>query len=63
MGVSYQTKNRLRRKVMTAPLSAPPEQLRQVDAAHVARPAGMAWWPMVAAVAVAVTAFFFVYRG
>lgn len=61
MGVSYQTKNRLRRKVMTAPLSAPPAL--QAPAPEAPRPAAHAWWPVSAAIAVAVAAFFALYRG
>ena len=33
MGITYQTNNRQRRKVMTAPLNAPPADLAVVDEA------------------------------
>lgn len=33
MGITYQTNNRQRRKVMTAPLNAPPADLTVVDEA------------------------------
>lgn len=64
MGVSYQTKNRLRRKVMTAPLSAPPAAVQaQAPTPSPARAGAEALWPLAAAVAVAVAAFFALYRG
>lgn len=63
MGVSYQTRNRLRRKVQTAPLTAPaPLAAPEAPVAAPARP-GFTWWPFVAAAGVAVSAFAFVYRG
>lgn len=62
MGISYQTRNRLRRKVhtapLTAPVSAPAEAAAPASAAH-----RVPWWPLVAAFAVAATAFAFLYRG
>lgn len=60
MGVSYQTKNRLRRKVMTAPLVAPTLPVSAPEPAP--QRAAFAWWPVVAAVAVAAAAFFALYR-
>jgi hypothetical protein len=63
MGVNYQTKSRLRRKVMTAPLTAPPASLK--PDAPVSAPAsgsGSApWWPVLAALAVAAASFVFLY--
>jgi hypothetical protein len=51
MGITYQTSNRLRRKVMTAPLVMPPEQvIEYAPTVEVpARPAMAKWWWMVAA--------------
>jgi hypothetical protein len=59
MGVSYQTRNRLRRKVHTAPLSAP-ATMPAAPPAHEAR--RMPWWPLAAAVAAVATAFAGLYR-
>ena len=39
MGITYQTNNRQRRKVMTAPLNAPPQELADVSAAIADAPA------------------------
>ena len=63
MGVSYQTRNRLRRKVHTAPLTAPaaPSQPAAEHQPAAARPHKLAW-PLLAATAVAVTAFLALYR-
>jgi hypothetical protein len=64
MGISYQTRNRLRRKVHTAPLTPLPEVQHEAAAPEAVVPARRTlWWPMVAAVAVAATAFSFLYRG
>lgn len=62
MGINYQTKNRLRRKVHTAPLSAGAAPLLDggSDVATGAR--RLPWWPICAAIAVAATAFAFLYR-
>lgn len=60
MGISYQTNNRLRRKVHTAPLSAPPAL---PDAPAEAADRRLPWWPLTAAIAAAGTAFAFLYRG
>lgn len=60
MGISYQTNNRLRRKVHTAPLSAPSTS-QPAPALQAAR--RMPWWPLSAAIAAAGTAFAFLYRG
>ena len=60
MGISYQTRNRLRRKVHTAPLSAPAE--RGPAGPSAARTHRLPLWPLVAALAVAATAFAFLYR-
>jgi hypothetical protein len=62
MGISYQTRNRLRRKVHTAPLTAPaaPEPAFVDATAPAARRAP--WWPLAAAIAVAAAAFAFLYR-
>lgn len=62
MGISYQTRNRLRRKVHTAPLTAPaaPESSMPEALAPGARRAP--WWPLVAAIAVVTSAFAFLYR-
>jgi type VI protein secretion system component VasF len=60
MGISYQTNNRLRRKVHTAPLSAPPTP-QPAPATQLDR--RVPWWPLTAAIAVAGTAFAFLYRG
>lgn len=65
MGVSYQTRNRLRRKVQTAPLTAPAAPVAAPEAPAAAAPARarFAWWPLAAAFGVAASAFAFVYRG
>lgn len=62
MGVSYHTRNRLRRKVHTAPLTAPTAPApAPVQAQAPARPRRLLW-PLLAATAVAVTAFLALYR-
>jgi hypothetical protein len=61
MGVSYQTRNRLRRKVHTAPLSplaAPPAPA--IAPAPASR--RMPWWPLAAAISAALAAFAGLYR-
>lgn len=61
MGISYQTRNRLRRKVHTAPLTAPVSASAPGSApGAIAR--RVPWWPLAAALAVAATAFAFLYR-
>lgn len=63
MGVSYQTRNRLRRKVHTAPLTATaaPAPAAAAPTQQAAKPGKLAW-PLIAATAVAVTAFLALYR-
>jgi hypothetical protein len=58
MGISYQTRNRLRRKVHTAPLVAPSSPVLEVPSA----PRRNAWWPLASAGAVIATAFACLYR-
>ena len=58
MGITYQTSNRLRRKVMTAPLTLPAETA-PVEAALPApavRSSRTLWWSATAASAVAIAA-------
>jgi hypothetical protein len=62
MGISYQTRNRLRRKVHTAPLTAPVSAPASEPTPPIAD-RRIPWWPIAAAVAAASTAFAFLYRG
>jgi hypothetical protein len=60
MGITYQTQNRLRRKVMTAPLTAPAQTapVEPVVIEPVRAPIKGFLWPITAAGAVAIAAFF-----